>query len=223
MKKLALLGLFAFVHTNAHAYVVEVSNSDSGWYNNSGYSIPENTNYFAGTNTFVDPTRNFFVFDLGNISDTVTSATFQLFTYSIPTGGGSYSLYDVTTSISSLTEGGNQPLDIYNDLGSGVNYGEIFLSTENHWQYIEIELNSDAISAINSAGGLFAVGGSYSPNQDGAYAFGGSDFNVDNKLILNTVSVPEPSGIALVGAGFIGLAAARLKRKFNQPINVVNY
>ena len=84
-------------------------------------------------------------------------------------------------------------------MGSGISYGVIFIADTQDNQYIEIVLNAAAISSINAAGGLWAIGGSYSSNADGQHAFGGSTADAGNMLIVDASPIPEPGVMGLMG------------------------
>src|SRR4051812_34302921 len=107
--------------------------SDSGWYNQAGLHNPLNTNYMAGFNAGAE-VRDFFVFDLSNLGlglnmGQVLSGQLTLFNpasppgYSSPNANETYTLFDVSTPIPSLVAGGTGLTPIFNDLGTGTNFG----------------------------------------------------------------------------------------------------
>ena len=209
-KFLALLVLL--VPLAAHAVPITIDSTDSGWYNDAGLHNPVNTNYIAGlcSNCGGPVFRNFFVFDLSGISG-VTSATLRLDTATVETAG-LYSLWDVVTDVSTLVTGGTGLTGIYDDLGMGAAFGEIFIDADQDDQIIDIVLSSAAISSINaSPGGLWALGGSYDSTLSAFFASFGS--NLTRQLIVDNepTSVPEPNTIALVGLGLVALRFTRRK------------
>lgn len=143
-----------------------LNTTDSGWYDGTGFHGPGNENYFTGLNGG-DELRSFFTFDLSMIAPTVTSATLRLYNqggsfagYLSPDATETFSLFDVTTSIASLTAGGGGLVGTFADLGTGVSYGTKVVSAADNGTVIEIALNAAAIAAINaSAGSSFALGG----------------------------------------------------------------
>ncbi len=152
----------------SHAELIEVSNSASGWIRDSDGGKNLNGNYVTGgVGSWI--MRSVFVFDVSGFTN-ATSATLQLSTYSI-SEAGTFSLYDVSSAINSngLVSGGT---DVYNDLGTGLIYGDISLTTSQADQLISITLSANALNDINSAGGLWAVGGSYASSGN---VFGASE------------------------------------------------
>jgi hypothetical protein len=216
LKTLAFVALYFSCATLMRADPISLANIDSGWYSLEVSHTPGNKNYIAGTSFQTGGElhyRNFFVFDLSGVTGTVTSAQIQLFTYVSDSLPGTYTLYDVVTPISILqTTVGIDPA-IYDDLGTGVSYGSITISSENNFSIITFDLNSAAIAALQSnSGSLFAVGGHF----DGrGVVFGGSDFDIRNRIILQTSNgtIPEPSTLFLLGAGLAGVVLKMGKRR----------
>jgi hypothetical protein len=135
----------------------------------------------------------------------VTAATLQI-NSGFVSSDGTYTVYDVTTPINELRAGGLNRLDIYQDLGSGVSYGQANLfATQNAQSVtIDIPLNAAAVAAINANRNFFALGGNYVSN--GFQAFGGTDSNRRRRLILEGATVPIPGSAALLVIGLLGLA-----------------
>jgi hypothetical protein len=170
------------MHTEAAAFTAQqqtvqpviVNVEDSGWYTQTGFHDPANTNYSvgrSGRNTY----RNFFVFALDTIAGTIKRATLQI---TNPGGSGppyTYTLYDVTTPSARVRDGGSGLTDIYEDLGSGVMYGSAVPAAVTTTP-VHVNLNSAGIAALQAAlGGSFMVGGNYpaGPNEN---IFGGSEY-----------------------------------------------
>jgi hypothetical protein len=204
----------------AEAVSLNIAPSDTGsWSLNQGHTSG-NQNYYAGTGGFngSDLYRNYFTFDLTGVTDTVTSAVLQLFTYSIIGSGNlRFTLYDVSatpaaldTTFSGFSGVGRSPFD---DLGSGTSYGSLAGFGPN--TVVSFTLNLDGIAAINAArGSFFSIGGSTNsligaPNQ-ALFAF--SNSNPNNALVLTTV--PEPSSVlGMFGFGIIWRVAFLRRRR----------
>ena len=141
--------------------------------------------------------RNWFRFNLASFTPLATSAVLRL---TNPTDGFAntlgaslgYSLFDVTNFFGL---GSGNSLAVYNDLGTGTQYGTTNVTGAQNNTVIEIALNAAALASINTG------------RQDGSWALGGT-------MVAGTSVVPEPSTWMLMVAGLAGIAVAgRAKRR----------
>ena len=217
---------FAVLCANAgQAQAGIISAFDRGWYDSSGFHDPTNQNYVASipVTSFRGPTRNFFVFNLGafSTSEIITSASLRLFNPIQNTFFGTYTVYDVSTSIPSLTGGGFGLVATYNDLGTGTSYATQAITSADAGTFVTVNLNAAGLSALNaSRGGTFATGGTWSSSTPNSHVFG---FNFagnlnDSSLVYETSAIPEPASLALscIGALGVGLVARRRARTYLQ-------
>lgn len=196
----------------AQAATVSLSSSNQGWWNTITSNTNINDNYITGNYSPVS-LRSFFTFDLGTLAG-VSSATLQVQRFE---GSGNptqtLGFFDVSTSADVLAQKANNPdTNIYNDLGSGKNYGTFNVSTSGDQnEILSFVLNSDAIADINARSGqFFSIGGALL----GDLGFGdqylfGLSFDSSATLVVNTV--PEPGTIS--GAALVGIIGLCLKRK----------
>jgi PEP-CTERM motif len=172
---------------------------NSGHYDNLGGSIF--TNYQAGFDGFnnnpLSEVRNFFAFDLSDLSGPITSATLTI--PSNPFGAGyentsgsasiTYTNWDVSTSVDDLGDGTNG-LSTFADLGSGVKFGSTLIGPND--LVTTVTLDAAALEDISAAEGKeFAIGGS---------------------AMATIAGVPEASTWAMMIAGF-GLMGVALRRR----------
>lgn len=180
---------------------------DRGQYSDFGVHDKNNSNYLAGY--IGNEYRNFFVFDLTGVIQPIASATLNLSLPGVPRPGydspdpsGNFELHDVVTSISSLTAG-TGGVAAFNDLASGVVFGDRSITNADAGTVVDIPLNASAIAAMNSNHGLFAMGGSVTTlttppayPAEAVFAFtGATGFSDTSQLRLTFV--PEPTGAAL--------------------------
>ncbi len=154
--------IFGFGTLTARADSVTLNATNSGFYTSTGSHDATNPNYVAGQLGTIQ-TRNFFVFDLSGVTGTVTGATIRI---SFPDLGyfsndpsETFSLYDVSTPITSLVASNAGATGIFSDLGTGTVFGTTTVLETANGMVVNINLNAAAIAAINSNHSLFAFGG----------------------------------------------------------------
>ena len=217
------------------AAAVTIDATDRGWYGDDGTHNTSILNYLAGdcdggtcvagSNTGIDEFRNFFVFDLSGVTGPITAATLILHntdgTAQFPnnvgffsdTGSETYLVNEVSTAIASLLAG-TGGVAVFNDLGGGTPFGSITATSAANGTFVEIDLNSAAITALNLASGLFAFGGAITTlngfaDEETLFAFSSNNLS-DTQLELTVV--PEPSTVLLLAAGIALLGALRTRR-----------
>ena len=137
---------------------------DTGWYNSTGYHDPAYPNYATGDSTLNDGLlyRDWMAFNLPTFSQPVISAQLKVQAYEYLSADASetYELREVATPVSSLVAGGTGQTAIYNDLADGTSYGSRVFTSADNYQFVTINLNAAAISALNAKSGqTFALGG----------------------------------------------------------------
>lgn len=120
--------------------------------------------------------------------------------------------------ISLSTTAQEDGLPIFTDLGDGDVYGNTVVALSTESLYIDVALSSAAISAINAATGLFAIGFRVDSPSDNASInpLEGLNFPQLTSLQLETTAVvPLPAAFPLFagGLGLPGLTGWRRKRK----------
>jgi len=193
-----------FASPFARADSIELQSVARGSYGRSGFHNDVDLNYPAGA---TDGYRNFFLFDLAQVSGHVISARLELTNplYSA-TGQLPFTLYDVVTPASDLAQYQPSAKSIFEDLGTGLTYGHIDDAAVG--PAVAVELNSNFLSALNSQQrGLFALGGRLDDTPRLAhYAFastGGSQSTP--RLILQMGAASgEPPAVPLPPAALLG-------------------
>jgi hypothetical protein len=207
----------------AGAATIVIDATDSGWYDDSGSHDINNDNYLVGWRGA--EYRNYFVFDLTSIAtETVVSATLRLFEpavnppefyadgYDSGDPSETYELVQVITPAAALIPSGILATPIYDDLGDGTVFGTRAITAADNGTNVDIALNAAAVSAIDSAIGLFALGGHITTLVSGfasEFAFGSTSAASLRQLVIETTAVPEPASGALVSLGLLAIAARR--------------
>jgi hypothetical protein len=138
---------------------------NQGWWSGSEGNSLGNDNVFTGSDSG-DSLNDFNAFSLSSLNGaTVLSATLVLVEGN---DGGTapfnLSFWDVTTPLATLVNIDGTSSAIYNDLGSGIEYGS--LAYAGGALTINVPLDAAALAAINGGGtgGYFAVGGTLTPS-----------------------------------------------------------
>jgi hypothetical protein len=123
--------------------------------------------------------------------------------------------FDVQTPYDVLNHNVGSSASIYNDLGSGVSFGQFVVpGTGSGDTLLEFPLNAAAVATINAAAGTyFSVGGSLISNNGNDALFGGQ---VHGPGALRLVTVPEPATLCLTATG-IWTALAYWRRCRESP------
>ena len=173
---------------------------DTGWYDQNGGVVNPaggTTNYVAGSFRNTEY-RNFSVFNTSGIDGTVISATLRMYNlgqaaegevngYRSPDSTETYALYEVESDLTGL-QNGTLGVNGFTDLGDGTFFGDVIVSAADNGQFVEIELNTDAIAAINAANGEIAFGGAVTtlstPLEFREFIFGTSHERPDVELVV---------------------------------------
>ena len=176
--------------------------NNAGWWSPNAVNADSNDNYIVGsinTGNQILLYNDFFTFDLAGLNVLVTDAELRI-TRGFCCGGNdtsggfgsvTYTLWDVTTDETTLNNNNGTSQAIYDDLGSGINYGSIVVADDGTPDPLVIALNQNALQLINRrAGEFFSIGGT-----------------------LNTV--PEPASMALLLFGGAAAAFRARRRRTN--------
>lgn len=174
----------------------EIGPAKSAWRysKNKNYAAVSCANYNCFT--LVGPeesANNFFVFDLKGVNGPIFDAMLSIGNgpNGVQRGLHDYLLFDVSTPIDQLladypVRSGSNPIAIYNDLKTGLSFGQARFGSAQNGSQILIPLNSSAFMSIEAAQGqLWAIGGT---------------------------AVPEPASWGMMIAGFALLGVVMRRR-----------
>lgn len=170
-----------------------VTSFDTGWFNSDGDHGAGNTNYFTGSFSPPQQLRSFFAFDLTGRVGTVNSVVFVPNSYECASPNANFQVFDVSTPFADLAVDQTGRLDIFADLGTGVELGNQDYTgsgaSGNPCSVpVAVTFNAAGIAAVQAAlGGQFAVGGNLGDGSSNAYLFGfsGDLLGADATLLVS--------------------------------------
>lgn len=161
-------------------------NTDSGWIASTGVHGASNTNYYSGPEG-ANQLNNYFSFNLTNLSGSVTSASFEVYTYGVTTTG-TYDIYATSLTPTEVNSSNDFiSIDFFNDLTSGAEIGSVTLTAAESQSYVTFDLNSAGLAWLTAnEGDQIVVGGAF-------------DYTPPT-------TVPEPGSLLLMISGMAGFA-----------------
>jgi len=217
--KYLLVCLFAsFLVGSANAAVITLDATDNGWYRGaSGYHYVLNNSIYTGT-SHAYTYHSFYNFDVSSLAGLDISSVEIIF----EAQNGDYHSHD-QNEILSIFDVHSHPglassLSIFNDLGSGVLYGqtEVYGVYDTPMPEIRVLLSESSIADI-LANSFFSVGGACRS----CTTKGRQNLWFNSKLAnaaklqiqYPSGSVPEAPTFTLIGIGFLGFGSIRRKQK----------
>lgn len=201
---------------------------DSGWWDSTGFHDEFNDNYITALLSGLEY-RDFFVFDLSGVAQQIAAAELRVFNpydgFFSPDPTETYSLFDVSTPLGSLEASGGGQTDIFNDLGTGTNYGSQVVSPADNGQFVSVSLNSAGLAALNaSLGGQTALGGALTSLSGAAdqYLFGYSGPDYSRQLVITLADPADWYSFTAVAGSTIVLNTATPGDGLGEPGNTLN-
>jgi hypothetical protein len=159
---------------------------NQGWYARRDESDNASSNYLVGRCCLPVEHRNFFTFDLRDLTPHVVSATLRLYDVqdNLPSGPQALRFFDVTTPARRLNLNNGAGPATFFDLGHGKRFGTFDVTGNDSPSTRWFHLNARGIHAINQArGGFFSIGGRLLSTET-YFLFGGSDNTGRQRLTL---------------------------------------
>jgi hypothetical protein len=166
---------------------------NQGWWSDTLANHDLNDNYATGVSG-LDRFRSFFTFDLSSLTGVVLSVRMELsqYLYSSTEQAETIQFFDVSTDAATLNNNTGTNAAIFDDLGSGTVYGNIFVpayESSDPFNVLSFDLSSATVADINAA-----LDGIESPSFfTGRALFGGSQGSGIQRLIVTTADTPEPA------------------------------
>ncbi len=232
----ALFAVAAFAG-GAHAATYTFDTSDSPFtagIENVGNWSPTATNSNTNTNYALGYSgetawRNFFTFNLASLgpNQQIVSATLELrkWWYTSSDPSETVQLFDVSTSAAVLNNNVGPSTSIFDDLGSGANYGSVAIgappvpASPDTGAIISVALNGAALADIAAASRRLLLDRRQLPDlhslphRGRQNVFSTSSATGIQRLIIEAIpAVPEPSTYAMLGIGLVALAFLRRRK-----------
>jgi len=213
MLKAGFLGAVVFgAPTIAYAgTTITLDAFDRGFYS-FFFHDPNNTSY--GTGDLSTHDRSFFVFDLSGIEGEIVAAEFRFATTAVvtPDPFETLQLVSIETPLEDILSGAAGSSG-FADLADGTVFGELNLVAETKDLTYAVDLNADALAAMNVQNGLWGFGGHISTLDD--------DFNTNEGFGVTNQQAADPAATQLVltviptpGAlALFGVASLRGRRR----------
>jgi len=132
-----------------------------GWWNSTGTHTSSNNNTGTGFSSTGTEYNSYFIFDLGSLSGTVLALQIKLELEAWISSKSDHTLtiWDVSTDTGTLEASGSGQPQIFDDLGSGSQYGSFHALQSQVGQVLTTALGGDAAAhATTALGGEFAIG-----------------------------------------------------------------
>lgn len=180
-------------------------------------SIAKYARYQVGRSSAdgIDESRNFFVYDLSDITGTIVSASFRIWQRQ-KQGDDTFTLSTSRRRWISVERHRRQQRIRRPRVGQDLRIAGVPIQSEGTM----FALNAEAIADIQSTlGTLFALGGALTTldGPDDQYLFRDATSGNDTMLILEIASeptaAPEPATLTLLGAGLVTLATRARRRR----------
>ena len=224
--QLQSLGLAMFIGFAQSAPAATLDAVALGGYNNQGVSVFVD-NYFTGWGCCggggYRENRSYFVFDVTDIDEAIVAATLIIEQppagYASPSATEDYRVGAVSVDLATIVNG-TGGLAAFDDLGTGALYGAVPVDDSSEDSTVSVPLNATALIDLNSAAGLFAIGGRLtslirtSGVDEFTFGFSNVQGNVNTAYLqIETAPVPLPAALPLLAGALSGIGFAVRRRR----------